>query len=80
MDGRQYSARELIELINCGGTEKGNSRRLILRLYQNTSTHKNKRVDVSSASHPPGQTVSPLLSAGIYLEAFPVKCKHLLKT
>lgn len=48
MDGRQYSARELIELINCRGTEKGNSKRLILRLYVNTSKHKNKWVDVSS--------------------------------
>lgn len=25
--------------------------------------------------HPPGQTVSPLLSAGIYLVVFPVRCK-----
>lgn len=77
MDGRQYSARELIELINCREAETGNSKRLTLRLYLNTSKHKNNWVDVSSVSHPPGQTASPLPSAGIYSVSFPVRCKKL---
>lgn len=63
MDGRQYSARELIELINCRG---GNGKSCKAKVTGINGL-------VSGASHPPGQTVSPLLSAEIYLVASPVR-------